>query len=122
MTRYDRLADGTVLPPYEGPPPDGVVSDPIALAEWHRIAPALRQSGRLTVADTILGEMYTVTWAQALRLEREIETAKDPKVRRLLEEILVDHRGMCAEMARSFTVDADVRGRIVLPLHLVGAK
>ena len=55
-------------------PPLGELTDPVALAEWNRLAPLLRAARQITEADRGVLVALCVEWARYLDATREVRT------------------------------------------------
>jgi P27 family predicted phage terminase small subunit len=73
--REDRHGGELKVKPSLPDPPDWL--DPVALQEWHRIAPQLFKLGVLTELDTALLSMYCVVFSRWVRAEGELLKNKE---------------------------------------------
>ena len=103
--------------------PEWIKSNPIAKAEWDRVAPILADLGLLKVNDTSALEAYCKCWSRYKEAEQQIDKAQSTIIKtpsgyvQQIPQVSIAHRylKLAKEFMTEFGLTPSSRGRMQLP-------
>ena len=116
--RVERIEPGDVIKA-----PEWIRNNPIANAEWERVAPILADLGLLKANDTSALEAYCKCWSRYKEAEQQIDKAQSTIIKtpsgyvQQIPQVSIAHRylKLAKEFMTEFGLTPSSRGRMQLP-------
>lgn len=119
-SRVERIEPGAITEA-----PEWIKSNPIAKAEWERVAPILADLGLLKVNDTSALEAYCKCWSRYIEAEKQMDElgstifqpSQKSKYIQQLPQIAIAQKylKLCKDFMAEFGLTPSSRGRMQLP-------